>query len=121
MNFCQQIYFENLTQNLCHKKVCLFFEIAKVYKNHASKKSKYSQGSGSNPFPSQRDMIFPLFKPPSFLKFCSSPSNTVCKLPHLLSQFPYGGCSPHVLNTCRKALPALRLYRCHYGIMTTCF
>ena len=39
INFCKQIYFENLTQNLCHKKVWLFFEIAKVYKNHASKKA----------------------------------------------------------------------------------
>ena len=41
-------------------------------------------------------------KLPAFLKFCSSPSNTICKFPHLFSQVPYGGCSPHVLNTCRR-------------------
>ena len=65
-------------------------------------------------------MIFPLFKPPSFLKFCSSPSNTICKLPHLLSQVPYGGCSPYVLNTCRKAITCIKVISMplwHYDYM----
>ena len=51
----------------------------------------------------QRGKYSSLFlKLPSFLKFCSSPNNTICKFPHLFSQVPYGGCSPHVLNTCRR-------------------
>ena len=101
MNICQQIYFENLTQN-CHKKVTFLKKLLKFTKIMLAKKANILKVVDLILF-LYRGIWSSLFlKLPAFLKFCSSPSNTICKFPHLFSQVPYGGCSPHVLNTCRR-------------------
>ena len=78
INFCKYEFlptdlFWEFEPKFMSQKSDFLKKIAKVYKNYASKKSKYSQGSGSNPLPLQRDMIFPLFKARSFFEILLIP------------------------------------------------